>query len=108
MIQQWLVVAMQLMVACIAVVLVALAIQLRTSSGFAGASLVTLMSWGETIAMLIRFYTSLETSIGAVARIKTFSEKVKPENLAGEDIEPPEEWPEKGGIELRGVSASYR
>lgn len=108
MIQQWLVVAMHLMVACIAVVLVALATQLRANSGFTGASLVTLMSWGETIAYLIRFYTQLETSIGAVARIKTFSERVKPESLEGEDIEPPEEWPENGSIELKGVSASYR
>ncbi|KAL0933869.1 ABC multidrug transporter [Colletotrichum truncatum] len=107
MIQQWLVVTMQLMVACIAVILVALATQLRTNSGFTGASLVTLMSWGETIAMLIRFYTQLETSIGAVARIKTFAEKVKPESLEGEDIEPPEEWPENGSISLKGVSASY-
>ncbi|KAL3293563.1 ABC transporter [Colletotrichum asianum] len=107
MIQQWLVVAMHLMVACIAVVLVALATQLRANSGFTGASLVTLMSWGETIAYLIRFYTQLETSIGAVARIKTFSERVKPESLEGEDIEPPKEWPENGSIELKGVSASY-
>lgn len=107
MIQQWLVVTMQLMVAFIAVILVALATQLRTNSGFTGASLVTLMSWGETIAMLIRFYTQLETSLGAVARIKTFSEKVTPENLEGEDIEPPEEWPEKGHIDVNGVSASY-
>ncbi|CCF42960.1 ABC transporter [Colletotrichum higginsianum] len=107
MIQQWLVVTMQLMVASIAVILVALAITLRANSGFTGASLVTLMSWGESIAMLIRFYTQLETSIGAVARIKTFSEKVTPENLEGEDIEPSEEWPEYGHIDIKGVSASY-
>ncbi|OLN82360.1 Canalicular multispecific organic anion transporter 1-like protein 2 [Colletotrichum chlorophyti] len=108
MIQQWLVVTMQLLVACMAVILVALATQLRANSGFTGASLVTLMSWGETIAMVIRFYTQLETSIGAVSRIKTFSEKVKPEHLEGEDIVPPEQWPEKGSIEIKGVSASYR
>ncbi|KAK2022803.1 ABC transporter [Colletotrichum zoysiae] len=108
MIQQWLVVTMQLMVACLAVVLVGLAIGLRASSGFTGASLVTVMSLGETISWLIRTYTQLETSIGAVARIKTFSEKVAPENLAGEDIEPPEEWPMNGEIDIRGVSASYR
>ncbi|TDZ30419.1 ABC transporter FUM19 [Colletotrichum spinosum] len=107
MIQQWLVVVMHLMVACIAVILVALATQLRTNSGFTGASLVTLMTWGETIAWLIRQYTQLETSIGAVARIKTFAERVKPETLEGEDILPPEEWPEKGSIELKGISASY-
>ncbi|KAL2882737.1 hypothetical protein SGCOL_001948 [Colletotrichum sp. CLE4] len=107
MIQQWLVVTMQLMVAGLAVVLVTLATQLRANSGFTGASLVTLMSWGETLSSLVRFYTQLETSIGAVSRIKTFSEKVTPEDLEGEDIEPPEEWPETGRIEINGVSASY-
>ncbi|KAK1590443.1 ABC transporter [Colletotrichum navitas] len=107
MIQQWLVVTMQLMVACIAVVLVGLAIGLRASSGFTGASLVTLMSWGEVIAWLIRCYTQLETSIGAIARIKTFSEKVTPEDLEGEDIDLPEEWPANGQIDIKGVSASY-
>ncbi|KAJ0326928.1 hypothetical protein COL5a_006483 [Colletotrichum fioriniae] len=107
MIQQWLVVTMQLMVAGLAVVLVTLATQLRANSGFTGASLVTLMSWGETLSSLVRFYTQLETSIGAVSRIKTFSEKVSPEDLDGEDIEPPEEWPETGHIEINGVSASY-
>lgn len=108
MIQQWLVVTMQLMVAGLAVVLVTLATQLRANSGFTGASLVTLMSWGETLSSLVRFYTQLETSIGAVSRIKTFSEKVSPEDLEGEDIEPPEEWPETGRIEINGVSASYK
>ncbi|KAK2008949.1 ABC transporter [Colletotrichum eremochloae] len=107
MIQQWLVATVQLMVACIAVILVGLAIALKASSGFTGASMVTLMVWGETVAWLIRCYTQVETSIGAVARIKTFSEKVTPENLAGEDIEPSEEWPENGRIDIKGVSASY-
>ncbi|KAK1838251.1 ABC multidrug transporter [Colletotrichum chrysophilum] len=107
MIQQWLVSAMHIMVAFIAVILVALATQLRTNSGFTGASLVTLMSWGETISMLLRFYTQLETSIGAVARIKNFAENVRSESLEGEDIEPAEDWPENGSIILKGVSASY-
>ncbi|KAK1997544.1 ABC transporter [Colletotrichum falcatum] len=108
MIQQWLVVTMQLMVACIAVILVGLAVGLRaTSAGFTGASMVTLMSWGETISWFIRCWVQLETSLGAVARIKTFSEKVTPEDLPGEDIELPEDWPENGWIDVKGVSASY-
>lgn len=107
MIQQWLALSLQLVVMVISVMVVTLATQLRTSSGFAGASLVTLMTWGETISTLIRYYTQVETSIGAVSRIKTFSEKVKSENLDGEDMELPEEWPDQGRIKVRGVSASY-
>lgn len=107
MIQQWLALSLQLVVMVISVIVVTLATQLRTNSGFAGASLVTLMTWGEVISTLIRYYTQVETSIGAVSRIKTFSEKVRSENLDGEDMELPEEWPDQGSIEIRGVSASY-
>ncbi|KAH6972083.1 ABC transporter [Ilyonectria sp. MPI-CAGE-AT-0026] len=107
MIQQWLALSLQLVVMVISVMVVTLATQLRTNSGFAGASLVTLMTWGETISTLIRYYTQVETSIGAVSRIKTFSEKVKSENLDGEDMELPEEWPDQGSIKIMGVSASY-
>ena len=107
MIQQWLAVVLQLTVAAIAVILVSLATQLSASAGFVGASLVMLINFGETLTYLIITYTMLETSIGAVARLKTFSEVVKPEDLPGEDVKPPEEWPSRGAIEIRDVSASY-
>lgn len=107
MIQQWLTLAMQLIVACIAVIVTALATQLKTNSGLTGASLVTLMGFPETVVIVIRFYTLLETSIGAVARLKTFSERVAPEALPGEDIVPAEAWPQSGEIEISNVSASY-
>jgi ATP-binding cassette, subfamily C (CFTR/MRP), member 1 len=107
MIQQWLVLTLQILVAVIAIILTTLATQLRTNSGFTGASLVTLMSFGESMSVMIRVYTSLETSIGAVSRLKTFSERVNPEDLSGEDISPPEEWPQNGHIEIKSISASY-
>jgi hypothetical protein len=49
----------------------------------------------------------LETSIGAVSRLKSFGEKVRSESLDGEDVKPPREWPLRGAIEISGVSASY-
>jgi ATP-binding cassette, subfamily C (CFTR/MRP), member 1 len=106
-IQQWLGLTLQIVVAVIAIILTTLATQLRTNSGFTGASLVTLMQFGEAVTTIIRYYTMLETSIGAVSRLKTFSEKVVPEDLLGEDVVPPEEWPQNGQIEINGVSASY-
>lgn len=107
MIQQWLELTMQLMVAGIAVILTTLATQLRTDSGLTGASMVTLMGFGEAITIIIRYYTLLETSLGAVARIKTFSEKVPAEDIPGQDVTPPEEWPQSGEVQINGVSASY-
>ncbi|KAJ4312579.1 ABC transporter fgm5 [Fusarium piperis] len=98
---------MQVFSMFVAVMVVAVATQTKSNPSFAGASLVTLMSWCETISTVIRYYAQLETSIGAVARIKAFSETVPTEHLEGEDIQPPERWPEKGSIEIRGLSASY-
>lgn len=107
MIQRWLAFAMQLMVAVLALGVVTLATQLRSNTAFTGASLVVLMSFGESLAHIIKSYTLLETSIGAVSRLKAFSETVKPESKEGEDLVPPREWPSKGAIEIKGVSAGY-
>ncbi|KAK3325989.1 P-loop containing nucleoside triphosphate hydrolase protein [Apodospora peruviana] len=107
MIQRWLGFTLSLVVAILAIAVVSLATQLRSNTAFTGASLVTLMKFGEALSVIVRFYTSLETSIGAVSRLKTFSDTVKPENQEGEDVVPPREWPLRGTIKLQGVSASY-
>lgn len=52
--------------------------------------------------------TILETSIGAVARVKLFAEQTVPEALEGEDQIPPEDWPSHGLVEFDNVSASYK
>lgn len=108
MIQRWLGFTLQMIVALLALAVVTLSTQLRSNTAFTGASLVTLMSFGENLSYIIRFYTMLETSIGAVSRLKAFTEKVKPEGGDGEDVVPPREWPMKGAIQISGVSASYR
>lgn len=107
MIQRWLQFILQLLVAVLATIVVALATQQRSNSAFTGASLVTLMSFGNSLSFLIRVYTVVETSIGAVSRLKTFSESVEPENLPDENKVPPPEWPVRGTIDIKGVSASY-
>lgn len=66
------------------------------------------MTWGESISSLIQYYTQVEISIGAVSRLKAFAENVASENLEGEDLEPPEEWPTQGNIEIKHISASYK
>lgn len=108
MIQSWLTLVLDLVVMVMAALLTTLAVRLHADSGFAGASLVTLMSFGEMLAGIVTFYTLLETSIGAIARLKTFSETVRPEDRDEEDIVPPEQWPESGLVELKGISASYK
>lgn len=107
MIQQWLNLVLDLVVMVMAAVLTTLAVRLHSNAGFAGASLVSLMSFGESLSGIVIFYTKLETSIGAIARLKAFNENVKPEDKDEEDIVPPQEWPQRGVVELKGVSASY-
>lgn len=107
MIQRWLAFSLQLVVAMLSVVVVTLSTQLRSNTAFTGASLIALMSFGDNLTYIIRMWTTLETSIGAVSRLKSFSEKVKPEDQEGEDVVPPKEWPQRGEIQINGVSASY-
>lgn len=108
MIQQWLNLVLNIVVMIMAVALTALAVRLHSNSGFIGASLVTLMNFGESLSGIVIFYTRLETSIGAISRLKTFNETVKPEDREEEDIIPSEQWPQSGVIELNGVSATYK
>ncbi|KAK2861371.1 hypothetical protein FQN49_004272 [Arthroderma sp. PD_2] len=107
MIQQWLNLVLDLIVMVMAAVLTTLAVRLHSNSGFIGASLVTLMNFGESLSGIVVFFTRLETSIGAIARLKSFNENVKPEDRDEEDLVLPEQWPQSGLIELKGVSASY-
>ncbi|KAI5861411.1 ABC multidrug transporter [Durotheca rogersii] len=107
MIQQWLSLVLNIVVAITAVMLTSLAVRLRSNSGFTGASLVTLMAFGNVLSDIISSYTLLETSLGAITRLKSFDKTAKTEDQDDETIVPPEEWPQRGEISLRGVSATY-
>lgn len=108
MIQAWLQTNLTMLVGVIAICLTTLATQLRTSSSFTGASLLTLMSLASTVAAVMQSYTQLETSIGAINRLRTFSQKVKPEDGNDANMPIPEGWPAYGSVSLNAVSASYR
>ncbi|WKT45911.1 AAA ATPase domain [Fusarium oxysporum f. sp. vasinfectum] len=108
-VQRWLVLVLDLTTAALALLLVGLAVRLRgeVDVGLTGVSLVQLISLSETVNMLIQFWTSIETSIGAVARIKQFAEETGEENLPGETHQPPAQWPDKGAIQIHNLTASY-
>ena len=107
MIQDWLNLVLGLVVMATAVVLVTLSVKMHSQTAFAGASLYSLITLGEALAGIVLFYTRLETSLGAIARLKTFNETVHPEDRDDEDIIPPVEWPQSGMVELKGISAGY-
>ncbi|KAL9109116.1 MAG: hypothetical protein Q9227_006207 [Pyrenula ochraceoflavens] len=111
MVQRWLTLVLDLIIMALALLVVGVAIKLRgtVSVGFTGVSLTQLVSWTEYAKLTILFWTQLETSIGAVARIKEFSEKTEDENkMQGEQGEvPSKEWPDKGEVKFEMFGASY-
>ena len=109
MVQRWLVLVLDLVTAALALLVVGFAVRLRgsVSVGLTGVSLVQLISLSETLNMLMQFWTSIETSIGAVARIKQFAEETPEESRPGDDLTPPEDWPSQGHLVISNLSASY-
>ncbi|CDM37008.1 hypothetical protein DTO013E5_7172 [Penicillium roqueforti] len=108
-IQCWLNLVLDLLVAAVGVVVIALAVLLphMTSAGTIGLALNNVLGFNQALAVLIDSWTQLETSLGAIARLKNLEQTVKPEYQEGEDTIPPDTWPEHGAIELKEISASY-
>jgi ABC-type multidrug transport system fused ATPase/permease subunit len=111
-VQQWLLLVMNMVVAALALILVLLATQLRggvVDLGALGAAMVMLITFGTTLAGVVNAYTGLEIALGGIGRLKTFSEMTEMENKEfGEgDIVPPAEWPLTGKVVMEDISASY-
>lgn len=105
--QQWLTLTVNILVALVAVILVGLVTQLGSSAGNVGAGLVSVITLGSTLTTIVIAYTGLETSLGAIGRLKSFSEDTEREDLVGEDVVPETSWPTAGRVEIKGVAASY-
>jgi ABC-type multidrug transport system fused ATPase/permease subunit len=72
-----------------------------------GIALFNIVNFSGTLKMLVRAYTGLETSIGAIARIRSFVRNAKTEDLDSEVEIPPSLWPLRGDVEISNLSASY-
>ncbi|KAJ5575262.1 P-loop containing nucleoside triphosphate hydrolase protein [Penicillium hetheringtonii] len=108
-IQRWLGLVLDLIVAGIAVSVISIAMGMRGNSSLnmMGISLFNIVNFSGTLQMLVREYTGLETSIGAISRIRSYVKTAKTEDLDSEIEIPPSFWPVKGDIEIMNVSASY-
>lgn len=108
-IQCWLTLVLNLLVMGILVVLVALAVELRNTSGGAlGVALNNVSAISATLAYVIQAWTSLETSIGALARLKSFQSETPSEHLPNECHDPGSTWPSTGMIQFIDVTTQYR
>jgi ATP-binding cassette subfamily C (CFTR/MRP) protein 1 len=108
-IQRWLALVVDLLVAALAVILVALIVRFRhdADAGFVGVALINIMSFNTTLSVVINNWTAIETSLGAVSRIKSFVGNTRSENLLQESQEVPPDWPSQGSILISDVSACY-
>ncbi|KAJ5616869.1 ABC transporter integral membrane type 1 [Penicillium hordei] len=110
-IQQWLGLVLKLMVTGMTVVLIGAAVALRgkVSPGLLGIALIGMMDLGESLSDLIQNWTLLETSLGAIARIKEFSEDTPSEEQDAACEQPPDtEWPSRGDISFAAADIAYK
>ena len=108
-IQRWLNLVLDLTVAGLAVLLMVLIVNLRQKldASLVGVALLNIMNFNLSLTEVIKQWTILETSLGAVARVKSFVESTPYEHLPQEHEHTPESWPGQGAIALQKVSASY-
>ncbi|OHE98019.1 ABC transporter [Colletotrichum orchidophilum] len=108
--QRWLTFSVDMVITFIAVVLIVLVTTLREQigPGFIGVALTNVLAFSATVKAIIMSWVMLEVSLGAVARVRNFSLTTASEDGSQLHLtEPEEEWPSRGAVELRKVTASY-
>lgn len=114
-IQRWLELALDLSVAFLGLILMILIVKLRSAvgTGYVGLAILNVITFSQSLSQILRNWTDLETSLGAISRIRGFitnniSEDKPDENKASKTANlAMSGWPSQGGIEFRNVSASY-
>lgn len=111
-IQRWLAVVLDLFVVGIATILVVLAVKMTgtTSGGAIGLAMVNLIGLNTSLSRVINAWTNLETSLGAIARLRDFTRDTPREDDANAQppLPLPQGWPFSGGVEISKVNATYK
>ncbi|KAJ6139789.1 ABC transporter integral membrane type 1 [Penicillium samsonianum] len=107
--QRWLNLVLDIVVMALATVVVTLAVMLRSStdSSLLGVALNNILGFNQMLSYFITSWTTLETSLGAIARVKSFVETTPSENKLGTAAELPTSWPDRGDIDIQGLSLRY-
>jgi ATP-binding cassette subfamily C (CFTR/MRP) protein 1 len=108
--QHWLTIVLDLLVAGISIAVVALAVffSSTTTGGQVGVALNMVIVVCNTLIRLVEFWTRFEISLGAVARIKSLEEDIPSESRPEESRVPPEDWPSAGKVEIENIMVSYK
>lgn len=108
-IQSWLGFVLDLLVTAIAIVLVAIAVAWKDkfSAGNVGVSLVMVMTFSSVLMRLIKTWTMMESSIGAVARVRRFVADTEREQKGVSTAPAAQDWPAQGRVEFKSLVSAY-
>ncbi|PYI24555.1 putative ATP-binding cassette transporter [Aspergillus violaceofuscus CBS 115571] len=113
-IQRWLELALDLSVAVLGATLMVLVVKLRGTlgTGYVGLAILNVITFSQSLSQILRNWADLETSIGAIARIRECVAQTPSEDQPGETVGLAEDvdwssWPSRGAIEFQNVCASY-
>ncbi|KAF5717156.1 multidrug resistance [Fusarium mundagurra] len=98
--------SVDLFVATLALVVISIAVvQMNTSGGSLGLALFNIVGLGQSVKGVVFYWTSLEITLGAVARIRDFTQDTKSEHES--DTKPSVEWPTRGEIHFTDVTLTH-
>ncbi|PTB57418.1 hypothetical protein M431DRAFT_77311 [Trichoderma harzianum CBS 226.95] len=109
-IQRWLNLVLDLLVTVAAVLLVLFGVTTKTSTpGNMAIAMYSALGFSGSLANFISSWTSLETSLGAIARLKEFMQVTPQEIEPSQDtlLKPSTSWPSRGQIDWQYIEAFY-
>jgi ATP-binding cassette, subfamily C (CFTR/MRP), member 1 len=109
-IQRWLNLMLDLIVAFTIILTMSIAMGLRSgfSGGELGLTLTSITTISQTLSYVIQSWTSMETSVGALMRLKAFLKETPVEYLPQEIKVPSQRWPSRGQLSFKDVTVNYR
>ncbi|EXJ85589.1 hypothetical protein A1O1_05954 [Capronia coronata CBS 617.96] len=108
-VQRWLNLVLDFVVAGIAIVVITIATKTKgdIDPGLIGVALVNIINFSVSIKALLENWTTLETSIGAVSRIRSFAKDTPSEHKTTEKNNPPPNWPAEGHVAWDHITATW-
>ncbi|OQD85570.1 hypothetical protein PENSOL_c099G11251 [Penicillium solitum] len=107
--QCWLKIIMDCIIAIFAVILIVFTVLYRntTTGADLGVALNLLIVANTTLLRLIQSWTSLETSLGSISRLKSIQDCVPSEDDIGGTLDPDLQWPSSGNLQINDISVAY-
>ena len=108
-IQRWLTLVLDLVVTGLVTTLMIVVVATRDTidPAMVGVGLLSAVSLSQSLSNMIKTWTQMETSIGAIGRIREYNNTTPNEHFRTERTIPRPSWPENGAISFENFSASY-